>query len=155
MESHTELFLRFWLQNNEFIIQWLTLALVLALLYWLISIYFRPSDLQPTESTSPTMRNSTTIPHSFPKHQEANPLLLRMNELKRELRLKDSEMDKLKEQLKEKTLASDKEVESKIQELEKKLAQYTIIEDDLANLSRYKEEVKELKAQLDKRNHKA
>lgn len=63
-----------------------------------------------------------------------------------------SEIDSLKEKLANPApaQASNPELEQKVKELSEKLAEYEIIEDDIANLSFYKNENAKLKNELDK-----
>lgn len=71
-----------------------------------------------------------------------------IQKLKEEIKKRDEEIQKLKNA--QPVEGDNKELEKKVQELEQKLMEYEIIEDDIADLSLYKEENARLKAELAK-----
>ncbi len=85
--------------------------------------------------------------------------LTALNEVKSELRAREIEVDRLKSQI-EKHIqgggaeastgdnSNSDELNQKIKELEEKLSDYEIIEDDIADLSRFKQENEELKKKI-------
>ena len=147
MEVYTRLFLQFWIQNNGPIIQWLTLALLLVLLYWLISIYFRPSELQTTNGGTALKQEKS----QFPVHRGGGmEAWLAVDELRRELQEREDVIESLKEQLKKRPPPGDPK---RVKILEEKLAEYEVIKEDIVNLPRYREEIRELKAKLNELTH--
>lgn len=70
--------------------------------------------------------------------------------LKRDLQAKESEIAQLKANGDAKPTAEAGDLSSRIKELEAKLAEYEILEDDIADLSLYKEENTRLRAEIEK-----
>ena len=70
--------------------------------------------------------------------------------MKKELASRDDEIGKLKAGGDKKPSAEAEGLGTRIKELESKLAEYEILEDDIADLSLYKEENQRLKAELEK-----
>ena len=152
MGINTKSFLHFWFQVNEFIIQWATLALIFVLMFWAVTSYLRNN-----KSQAPNMKKAlkkVTKETQFPLNQSVAPVLgisasAKLRELKKELRLKDTQIEALKKKLEARSKTFDKTAElDKIKSLEKKLAEYEIVEGDIADLSRYKEENQKLRANL-------
>ena len=152
MGINTESFLHFWFQVNEFIIQWTTLALIFVLMFWAVTSYLRNN-----KSQAPNMKKTlkkVTKETQFPLNQTVAPVLginasAKLRKLKKELRLKDTQIEALKKKLEARSETFDKTAElERIKGLEKKLAEYEIVEGDIADLSRYKEENQKLKAKL-------
>lgn len=150
---HTESFFHFWFQNNESIIQWTTLAIIVILLSWITSFYFYNggSKAQPVEHTPKKVAGKTRFPvHKGRDKDPTSPI----GETKKSVgqwERKNAQIDPLNKELEIQTKDSDKTAE-KIKSLEKKLAEYEIIEKDIVNLSRYKEENKQLKKKLTNKN---
>ncbi len=125
--DYTETFLYFWFENNELIIQWATLILIINITFLAVMSYLR--------------RNiSSNAPHLDAKLQSLDQRLRRMEGM-------DSGISN--------NLQRQRDL-AKIKDLEKKLTEYQVIEDDIANLSKYKEENKELRERLaqTRSNHK-
>lgn len=74
----------------------------------------------------------------------------KVQELKRDLQARELEITTLKQSGNTQVAADTSALSSKIKELETKLAEYAILEDDIADLSLYKEENIRLKGELEK-----
>ena len=156
MNIGVESFWYLWFQNNELIIQWTTLTLILILALWIVLPYLHNNEPQ-AEDIEKAIRKITKETR-FPLNQTlgstkspAANSSTEFKQLKKELQFKNTQIAKLKKEAHSKV--SDKTNElAKIKKLEKKLAEYEIIENEIANLSRYKEENKKLKAKLINKN---
>ena len=137
----TDFFLRIFFQNNEFIIQWVVLAIFLVLVFWSTSSYLRDKEFQAKERRELEMKTEG-FQRVYPKSSHS------FDELKSELDLKNSQIEGLKEELAEMTSSVSSSQEERLRDLEKRLAEYKIIERDLANLSAYKKQVQELRERL-------
>ena len=181
--STTELFLRIWFQNTEFIIQWLTLAILLVLVFWSLSSYLRDREFQAKRKkeflnkwrweTSPPLHSLDSKPnnHSLKSRisegkkredsgafelEKGHEMVKALGRMKDELRLKNKQIKILQEKLNvDPHTPEDLQQASRIQDLENRLAEYKIIEKDLANLSIYKKEVQKLKARLAEKESRA
>ena len=187
----TDLFLRFVFQNNAFIIQWITLAILLVLIFWSLSSYLHERDFEAKrrkevlegkkgeESLAFESFRSSQNQYSYPQglgtewpgtrrdqqggdksgefqdsieERKNSEIAKVIDELRSELNLKNSKVQNLQEKLDRVSESSQSSEQlAKMRELENRLAEYKIIEKDLANLSIYKMEVKELRAQLAER----
>lgn len=153
--------LYFWTTHNASIIQWL-LFFICGMSMVLI---FRVVVRKKTESSDIKVPDLTNIEESLKKIiegataskpageagaavQVANDpkLLADLQSLKASLSEKDAEIERLKSATPAATGGPD--LSGKVKELEAKLAEYQILEDDIADLTRYKKENEQLKAQL-------
>ena len=120
------------------------LAVFLVLVFWSISSYLRDKEFQAKKKrdlesqTEGFQRVYTKPSHSF-------------DELKSELDLKNSQIEGLKEKLAEVASSASSSKDARLRDLENRLAEYKVIERDLANLSAYKKQVQELRARLAKK----
>ena len=171
-------FLDFWSRYNQTIIQTLivvTLIFIVALVF--INLLGSKSDesggaqvgLSPEleKSLQKMLENQTKAAvFDFTKTQDGAPssiatqpvsaeAAVQMEKLKAEVALKEKKIQDLNTQLSQAVSQSTTEVkadtsglEARIKELEARLAEYDIISEDIADLSRYKEENEKIKAEL-------
>ncbi len=91
-----------------------------------------------------------TMPMAAMTPSAAGEIEAQIQVMKKELAARDEELGKLKSGGDKKPSADADGLTTRIKELESKLAEYEILEDDIADLSLYKEENQRLKAELDK-----
>ena len=170
-------FLDFWSRYNQTIIQSLivvTLIFIVALVF--ITLFGSKSEdsgaaqvgLSPEleKSLQKMLENQTKAAvFDFTKPQEGAPssiatqpnaeVAAQVEKLKTEMALKEKKIQDLNTQLSQAVSQSTKELktdssglEARIKELEARLAEYDIISEDIADLSRYKEENEKIKAEL-------
>lgn len=159
--------LQFWIQHNEAIIQWIVVAILATTALWLIRMLTdKPKkdapvgtanlgELEETlkkllERASAVVATPTspTLEQAFAKNSTGEPSA--DPGLKAELEKREKEIAELKNQLSAVPKADTSQFTAKIAELETKLAEYEILEDDIADLSLYKEENVRLKEELGK-----
>lgn len=160
--------LHFWVQHNEAIIQWLIVGILVITALWLVRML---TDKPKADSAAPKV-DLSEIEANLKKLLErasaieatpASPTLEQAfakttagggaapdPALKAELEKREKEISALKAQLTSAPKADVSQFTSKITELETKLAEYEILEDDIADLSLYKEENVRLKDELTK-----
>jgi hypothetical protein len=157
------------LNHNTTIIQWLVVATLLAIVAVMaLSIFGRskgdssgksgdlgaPSDIEGSEFIKKLMAE-------LPAHLKSagaagigagGPMSVDSPEVQNELKARTEEIEKLKAEVaKSKGQNADSSgLEKKIKDLEAKLSEYEILEDDIADLSLYKEENVRLKEELKK-----
>ena len=158
--------LQFWIHHNEAIIQWLVVGILVVTALWLIRMLTDKSkpeagaataDFSEIEATLKKLLErasavvatpaSPTLEQAYAKSSGAgspDPAL------KAELEKREKEIAELKNQLSSVPKADPAQFIAKISELETKLAEYEILEDDIADLSLYKEENVRLKEELGK-----
>ncbi len=177
-------FLRFMVNHNEAIIQWLVFAIVVTVAFILFrSLFFKQEEaeaegaglglgasaqdleitLQKILAKSSRQDQPASVEGGNPQKSEASPSPSELAELRLELSKRQQEIEDLKLQLNEAVAAStqagsapptqtsdDSALRATIEELEARLAEYGILEDDIADLSLYKEENQKLKAELER-----
>lgn len=160
-------FTQFWFSHIDGILNVLFLILILLFLILFVVIFVSsknkktgveslPDDLEKTlrkvlESAelkaSPMPMPTGTVDNTKEASEE-------VEKLKKSIGEKTSEIETLKKQISEKQNSGSGEdvsgLQVRLKELEAKLAEYEIIEDDIANLSMYKEENKRLRSELEK-----
>lgn len=159
--------LQFWIHHNEAIIQWLVVGILVITALWLIRMLTDKSkpeasagkaDFSEIEETLKKLLErasavvatpaSPTLEQAYAKSSGAvgspDPAL------KAELEKREKEIAELKNQLASTPKTDSTQFMAKISELETKLAEYEILEDDIADLSLYKEENVRLKAEIGK-----
>jgi len=154
-----EHFIHFIVQHNETVIQWLVLAVVLLAAVIVGLSIFRPArqmDLESEEITEVLKKVATGAVNvsagagagvgggaaAVPNEE--------VQRFKQELEAKAKEVATLKLEM-DAAKSADQDLkgyQEKIKELEGKLAEYEILEDDIADLSLFKEENVRLKAEL-------
>ncbi len=159
--------LQFWIHHNEAIIQWLVVGILVITALWLIRMLTDKSkpeaqaasaDFSEIEATLKKLLDrasavvatpaSPTLEQAYAK--SAGTVGSPDPALKAELEKREKEIAELKNQLSSIPKADPAQFIAKITELETKLAEYEILEDDIADLSLYKEENVRLKQELGK-----
>ena len=159
--------LQFWIQHNEAIIQWIVVAILATTALWLIRMLTdKPKKDAPVATANlgeleETLKKllerasavvatptSPTLEQAFANNSSGAPSA--DPGLKAELEKREKEIAELKNQLSAVPKADTSQYTAKIAELETKLAEYEILEDDIADLSLYKEENIRLKEELGK-----
>jgi hypothetical protein len=167
-----ETFLHFWTLHNEAIIQWLLFSIVFFTTVLLVrSIMGRSESEEAADPALLTIQSTLTklieqnnaqkaagppaAPSGSPgaaatsEAQNAH-LAAAAAEHQREIQRREQEIQALKAELQNKPKESDNsKFLERIKELEGKLSEYEILEDDIADLSLFKEENTRLKAELE------
>lgn len=151
--------------HSESIIQWLFLAILLMVALLITRWLFGKPEAP--QAASPSLGSSTDIQEFLQKilaqttKLEAVPLAgmsaaavgdvdAQVQALKKELTSREAEIQNLKAAGDQKPSADADALGARIKELEAKLSEYEILEDDIADLSLYKEENARLKGELEK-----
>jgi hypothetical protein len=164
VDVNVETALSFVTLHSQSIIQWLFLvivvlvgALVAQALFFKreiagVGAHGAPADL--TEQLNKLIEASARAPHadgsgaSASGEHAGDPS--HVHHLEAELKAKGEEIAKLKEAVAAAPAAgADEGLDGRLKELEAKLAEYEILEDDIADLSLYKEENQRLKSELE------
>jgi hypothetical protein len=162
-----ESFLNFFTRNVESIIQWLFL-LILALTGFLISrglLSRKQGDADSETAVGPSLELENVLKQILERTQKLESLTVQpglsaeaaalaetqVQSLKKELASREEELKGLKAagsgaQVSEEAA----KLNTRLKELESKLAEYEILEDDIADLSLYKEENSRLRSELNK-----
>lgn len=146
-------FINFWTTHNASIIQWLLFFICGMSMLLIFRVVVRKKS-DSSELKIPDLNNLETslrkiIETSIPKAAPATAGAADPNALAEVQTLKASIAEKEAEIAKLKTVGEGSaELESKLRALEARLAEYQILEDDIADLTRYKKENEQLKAQL-------
>lgn len=168
MDVTLEKFLHFIIANNELIIQWVVVAMLLLSL-WLIgrSIFGSADNGEERAQSAGTRDGGATadageaaggagavgaMSAAAMAAPEAVAALAQVNHLQTELSQRTQELVQLKADL-ERNKGENVDISEylkKIKDLEGKLAEYEILEDDIADLSLYKEENFRLKAEVER-----
>jgi hypothetical protein len=172
MDVALEKFLHFIIANNEIIIQWIVVAMLLLSL-WLIarSIFGRADEGEERRQSAGAREGGATTADAGQAVSgggavgamsaagaaamaapEAVAALAQVNHLQAELSQRTQELVQLKADL-ERNKGENVDISEylkKIKDLEGKLAEYEILEDDIADLSLYKEENFRLKAEVER-----
>lgn len=147
MSDFFDVVIRFILDHNEAVVQWL-FVLVVAWAALLLGTSIFRRDPEESEGAAGASVNSGV--QAVP--METLQMLTEVTKLKDELIQRGKEVETLKTELTSSKGAKvdTSKFEEKITELEGKLAEYEILEDDIADLSLYKEENVRLKQELAK-----
>lgn len=144
-------FVEFWTRHNDLIIQLLVFTILSLAAFLLFRMIFSGGD--KAEVTQGPALATPELETTLKKILEQVPQAPAENQgpLKESLEAKEKELNELREKMK----TQEKDVDPskyliKISELEGKLAEYEILEDDIADLSLYKEENTRLKLELSK-----
>jgi len=157
--------LHFWVQHNEAIIQWLIVGILVITALWLIRMLTdKPKadssavkvDLSEIEANLKKLLERASAIEATPSSPTLEQAFAKTTAggaapdptLKAELEKREKEISDLKTQLTNVPKADVSQYTAKINELETKLAEYEILEDDIADLSLYKEENVRLKQEL-------
>ncbi len=160
-------FTQFWFSHLDGIVNVLFLVLILLFLVLFVIIFIssrnkksltgaETNDLETTLRKVLESAELKASPGSMPAGNAAASAeaVAEVAKLKKSVGEKVAEIEVLKKQIAEKkdsgSEADANALQVRLKELEAKLAEYEIIEDDIANLSMYKEENKRLRSELDK-----
>ncbi len=152
--------------NNQSIIQWLLFIIALITTLMMLRLVFGKSETKTAKGDTPfagTLDKILEETQGIKLHLATAPPVdtsvvrtVADPKVLEQLSLREKEIEDLKVQLKSMpvAVADSGDVSEKLKDLESRLAEYEILEDDIADLSLFKEENARLKAQLDALNNK-
>jgi hypothetical protein len=159
-------FTQFYFSHLDGILNVLTLVLILLFLILFVVIFLNSKNKKNDEGHSDELEKTlrkvlesaelkaSPMPMPTGNTDVSEEAFKEVENLKKTLSDKSSEIATLRKQIEEKQASGSGEdtsgLQLRLKELEAKLAEYEIIEDDIANLSMYKEENKRLRSELDK-----
>lgn len=162
-------FTQFWFSHLDSIVNVLFLVLILLFMVLFVVIFISSKNKKDTEIHSDdlekTLRKvlesaelrSAPMPMPSGSTDVSSEASQEVSNLKKSIEDKVAEVENLKKQIAEKQNSGSgggggdaSGLQLRLKELEAKLAEYEVIEDDIANLSMYKEENKRLRSELDK-----
>lgn len=159
--SMADKLISFVVKNNIPIIE-VTVALIIIFSMYLAVKYFlndemgtanqTGTDLSQLEETIKKLLDQKPTGLSLEQAAEYEALQVQVVELKTQMEAKQKELEEAKKQTGAQSGLSDDEknqLHQKLKDLESRLSEYEIISEDIADLSRYKEENKNLKAQIE------